>query len=1153
MPFLVPFIVPLVGGSLFAANVIVYAGTLAVSFGLSYVANKLLAKPQEGIPPSSGGTQLDIRVDADVPRSVIFGRAATAGSLVHAQTYGGIGTAANTNLIEIVAVADHPCDALEQVFVEGQEVTLGASVGDKGQEIQDAGYTAANGAKDLAIRFFDGTQVAADPWSVTNIGSHPDFPWTASMVGQGITYFRTDSWFNPQRVSGRLRWKVVVRGIKLYDPRLDTSVGGSGAHRFDDISTHAWTNNVAVIVYNILRGVYVLNASAQREFLYGVEGTTADQLPLAEWFAAMNECDVLVTTTGSLTEAQYTAGGEITVDTEPLEVIKEMLKASGGRLVEIGGIYKLYIGSPGAPVFSFTDGDLIAIEGDSFRPVLGLEDRINYITATYTSTEEDWVPKVAPPRSEATWEAEDGRRLPADLQIPMVQSGYQAQRLMQQMLFRSRQQRKHQIPLSRMAFYVEPGDVVEWTSTRNGYVAKLFEVDSVDYHPNLNVTLALTEIDPTDYDWNAGTDTLPVVVAPPVSVAPDAKTVAGFAAAPYTQTGTTGVERAGILLTWTDPADDDIIALLWQLRVVVDPTNIMAGRYPDDPALAFNRLVIINGLAPATNYEVRARFESFEGFASSWTAWTAVTTPTVNEGLTEAEVNDLLDIERARVENLAQLVGNHAQLILQQNDALLGVQDSLDDTNASGMLRIIATTAPDDALAAIEMQVRAVAGAAWATAALQLLAYANVDGTAASRIRLIADSTQIGQPGVTGGDFESLFEIGSFNDEPRIVARADIFRDDGINAKMIQAGAAATVIPLEDADQTRTFNAWNNAGAGEEFSTINFVVSGDGIVIVKLRCAMFNASTFANTSGHFIQIVDGSAAEVFRYDMPDPTVSFGAAGYVPPLEFAISTLPAGSNTLVAKLRINDTGVAGDDSATVFKIGWIITEHHKPAIQAGGAAAAAVTYRSTQSTAGTASDPTYSAVAIGTAASNRRVVLGVGYLSTANNVTAITVGGIAAERVAHRRPDGTPLVAQLWLVTVPTGTTADIVVNTSGGGVNDLVVSVWTVTSAAEAQVDAHAAGSAAAASPVSLADLEIQTGGAAIAFAYGRGRNTFAASWSGADSTTENVEADIGSSAAHYAGYSWLTTESTENDDISFTHSAVSTPAYVAIVAGSWR
>ena len=1149
MAFLVPIVATALAVPTIVAAVIVYAGTLAVSFGISYLASKLMAKPEETGPSSVGGTQADIRVDADVPRSIIFGRAATAGSLIHAQTYGvapGSSTYAtiyNTNLIEITALADHPCDALEKVFVEGQQVTLGVAVGDKGQEIQEAGYTAAGGSHDLAVKFFDGNQVTADQWSIDTIGSHPEFPWTSAFIGKGICYARTDSRYNAQRVTARLRWKYVVRGIKLYDPRFDTTVGGSGSQRYTDLSTHVWTENLAVIAYNILRGIYVLNASSQRQFLYGIEGTTAAQLPLSEWFAAMNTCDVLIATEGSLSEAQFRAGGEITVDTEPLSVIKELLKASGGRLVEIGGIYKLYVGAPGSEVLSFSDGHLLQSEGDAFRPVLGLEDRINYITATFTSPDEDWVDKVAPARSNATWELEDGRRLPADLQIPMVQSGFQAQRLMQNMLMRSRQQRKHQVPLSRLAFYVEPGDTVSWTSTRNGYSSKKFEVDNVDYHPNLNVTLALTEIDPADYNWNPATDTLPSVITQPISAPPSPKVITGFSAAPFTHTGTAGATRPGIKISWADPQAGDVTAVLWQIRVAADPSNLTSGRHEEVADLS---VVILSGLAPATNYEVRAKFESFEGYPVDWSLWIPVTTPAAGD-VSQSDLDEFLQAKINAIGPLSELTAYHSQLILQQHDLLLGVQDGVDASTASSLFRMAVGVTPSDATALLEAQVRSNAGNAYAAAGMQFVTYANLDGTELSRVRLYADQVQIGQPGVTGGDFTSLFEVGDNNGEPTIVLRAEAYQDLGVGKKALGIGAATTLIYRSDPadDISRTYTAWNNGGAGEVAATLTAAFDGDGPVDVFWEAFFVEGNLNVGTDQLILEL---NGAEVWRTSTHSTGNNVLGTRYFLSYVIPQANIIPGTNVLVIKYL---HGTTGGSSSSLTKIQWKVVEHHKAGVQAGGAAAATFAYQTTL-TAASSSDQTFAATAIGTASVFRRVVLGIGYRSSGNNVVAVSIGGIAAERIANHRPLDTPIVAQLWMASVPTGTTADIVLATSGSGVLDLAISVVSITTSAETPVSAKTAGSAAGASPIAVNNLEIRDDGVVVAFAYARNRNTFAITWTGANSPTENAEANAGAEG-HYASYSFLTTEGTSDDDISFTHVSVTVPQYAAIVAASWR
>ncbi|PTX45942.1 hypothetical protein IQ03_04170 [Gemmobacter caeni] len=38
------------------------------------------------------------------------------------------------------------------------------------------------------IRYYDGSQTAADPMLLARYGTHPDRPWTADMVGTGLCY-----------------------------------------------------------------------------------------------------------------------------------------------------------------------------------------------------------------------------------------------------------------------------------------------------------------------------------------------------------------------------------------------------------------------------------------------------------------------------------------------------------------------------------------------------------------------------------------------------------------------------------------------------------------------------------------------------------------------------------------------------------------------------------------------------------------------------------------------------------------------------------------------------------------------------------------------------------------------------------------------------
>ncbi|HWM82939.1 MAG TPA: phage tail protein [Pseudolabrys sp.] len=857
--FLIAPVVALVGLTGAAATIATAVIGVALSVGISYVASKLLAKtpdaPDATSVQSVGGIQLDLRVDPDIPQSLIVGRAVTAGSLAYANTFGKRGDIDNSDMIEVIALADHPCEKLHSAFVEGVECILRDSGSDRGMLVD--GYTGAvdkvtldqfqaafgqslfggalagafynqldaqNDLKKygdlLALRFFDGRQTTADNFTVANLGA-AQRPWTQNHVGTGITYVRTHSIYERERVPGRLAWKFVVDGIRLYDPRKDSTVpGGDGPHRFDDLSTHEWTDNLAVIAYNVCRGIYVADAAGNRQFFYGLENTSAEQLPLDVWFAAMNEADVLVERGDGDFEKQFCGGAEISIDTEPREMIQGLLRACGGRFVEIGGIYKLYLGAPGLPVLSITDDAIVANREEQYRPVLGLEQRVNYLTGTYTSPDDGWITKVAPPRENLAWRAEDRRRLPADLTAPMVQSDTQMQRLMLQLLNRARRQRKHVLTLPPSAMVLEPGDGFAWGSARNGYVDKLFEIDSVDYEPNLNVTVSCTEVDPNDYDWSSD-DELPVVDGRLVTLLPAAKVITGFQAEGFIWKGDLGQTLPAIKLTWDPPEDDDVHAVRWQIRLAADPTDNTSGLTDRDDVTA-GQIVIAAGLQSVTQYQVRARFESWNGYTTEWSLWILVTMP---DGRTTFDLAKAVSEEFRRVNEAVARVEEAIATVARQDAA--NWTDKLESRRLLSVVRgalsaavehIEAVQANDrEAFASYQTTVEARFGDTAASIMQTSEAIAGIDGKLAAQytIEVAADTNvaslkgyadgetagwvfngnflQITFPGIEGGDPQSVFQIANVNGAARIVFRGDMFGDGMIRAQAIDADSLSAI------------------------------------------------------------------------------------------------------------------------------------------------------------------------------------------------------------------------------------------------------------------------------------------------------------------------------------------------------------------------
>ncbi len=163
----------------------------------------------------------------------------------------------------------------------------------------------------------------------------------------------------------------IVDGTPLYDPRNDDTAGGAGDERWDDPSTWSLKSDNATLIYNIIRGIrYGGN------WLYGGQNLSASRLPFGSWAAAANECDADIDLAGGGTEKQFRVAGEIALSTQPVDAIETLLRCCNGRMAEIGGIYKIVVGGPGAPVASFGDDDILVTEDQEFDPFPNLDGTI---------------------------------------------------------------------------------------------------------------------------------------------------------------------------------------------------------------------------------------------------------------------------------------------------------------------------------------------------------------------------------------------------------------------------------------------------------------------------------------------------------------------------------------------------------------------------------------------------------------------------------------------------------------------------------------------------------------------------------------------------------------------------------------------------------
>lgn len=170
--------------------------------------------------------------------------------------------------------------------------------------------------------------------------------------------------------------------------------------------------------------------------------------------------------------------------------------------------------------------------------------------------------------------------------------------------------------------------------------------------------------------------------------------------------------------------------------------------------------------------------------------------------------------------------------------------------------------------------------------------------------------------------------------------------------------------------------------------------------------------------------------------------------------------------------------------------------------------ATVTYTDNASVVSTTTTFTFSAAAIGTATSDRKIVVGV-WAHGHGGVTlnSVTVGGVSASSVVSKIVgDG---INELWQADVPSGTTGDVVATFSSNKAACSII-VWAVTGAASA---ANATGTSTA-DPLT-ASVTIPAKGIVIGRAICGSSATF--TWTNVTENAEYVANTIGQGGASLA------------------------------------
>ncbi|GJL93420.1 phage tail protein [Hyphococcus sp.] len=475
-----------IGGLGFSASTLIGVGAIASTVGGAIAKGPRL----EDVGATDRGRPY---VDANAQGAFVFGETAVPLALVFEQNHG-----TNKEFItSVFAHAWHEIDGFVSLTIEGEAVTFSGddATGDWAGVLtwkRNLG-TAAQSALSL-----------------------PGTAWGASAKGAGMAHSAM-IWniaANDQLTAGvPQNIVVVIRGAKLYDPRLDSTVGGAGAHRYDDPSTWTYNNgNAALVALRYIIGEYAPGQSLAggHRPIWGV-GEAQGDVDLSSFIAAANICDEIRDGV-----PRYRLGGMFPTSNNHAAFFQQWEASTGGKVSRSGG--KRYIWVPNddlTPAATITAKDLIATEAIEFDHASDVREIYNTARGRYISAAEQYQGALYPEVSEAAALAEDGRQRILTVDFPWVQDVATAERLARYAVRRSRFGVTAAFALDWRGILYPPFTVLTLNFEETNGVDKLFRVmedritiDGVCY-------FALREEDPAIYDETIALGTPPATATIP--------------------------------------------------------------------------------------------------------------------------------------------------------------------------------------------------------------------------------------------------------------------------------------------------------------------------------------------------------------------------------------------------------------------------------------------------------------------------------------------------------------------------------------------------------------------------------------------------------------------------------------------------------------
>jgi hypothetical protein len=457
-----------------AAAGLAYVG---VAVGITYALGSVTAALM-GRPKGMGGAsyrQFTVKAPT-AARAIIYGECTVGGVLVFEHT-----TGQNNQFLDfVVVIAGHQCEDITDVWIDDELVTDAQINGGSsaGGAVTSGTFAPRDGKDLLWIYKYLGTdaQTASSVLTASDGTGYGTTTWTSDHRLRGCTYVhircRRNSYWENHGAPSSFRFRV--KGAKVYDPRLDSTNGGSGSHRLANATTWAWSNNPALCTADYIAGGTIVNdvTTPVRKRGFGVATPATD----IDWDAVISEaniCDEDVDIPGPSTQNRYECDILLVPsdDTPDADCLDQLLSTMLGQLVYAKGKYTMYAGAYMTPVYTLTEADLAG--PITYVTGKGREERYNYVRGTRYDLEQGAETEFLS-RTDSGYVTDDGATLYHDIELPGTSNEYRAQRIAQTILRRSREQQTLIWPGQLSAAKVGIWETVSVTISELGLSGKPF-------------------------------------------------------------------------------------------------------------------------------------------------------------------------------------------------------------------------------------------------------------------------------------------------------------------------------------------------------------------------------------------------------------------------------------------------------------------------------------------------------------------------------------------------------------------------------------------------------------------------------------------------------------------------------------------------------